>query len=673
MCGIAGFLDLRQQTNAEDLRAVASKMADTLRHRGPDSAGVWVDECAGIALGHRRLAIIDLSPTGNQPMVSGSGRFVIAYNGELYNFQELKREFGPTSHDPTVFKGQSDTEVMLACFDRSGIAASLPRFNGMFAFAAWDRQDRILHLARDRMGEKPLYYGWLDGTFFFASELKALCAHPGFRGVVDRNAMMLYMRHNCVPAPHSIYRGVYKLPAGYLLSVRAQESRSARPVPYWSLKEAVAAGIENPFLGTTEDAIKRLDALLKDAVRIRMLADVPLGGLLSGGIDSSTIAALMQTQSSRPVKTFTIGLHDSSYDESESARAVAHHLGTDHTELYITPAEVLDVIPSLPTMYDEPFADSSQIPTFLVSQMARQHVTVGLSGDGGDELFGGYNRHVWSDRVWNTFGWLPLSVRSSLAAAIRCVAPESWDRLINVCARFLPVQANHRNSGVKMYKIAEMLPVKDRESLYLRHTSHWACPAEVVIGGTETDGYASRSVPSQSLDFAQRMMFLDAVTYLPDDILAKVDRASMAVSLEVRVPLLDHRIIEFAWALPQNMKVRQGTGKWLLRQLLYSYVPKELIDRPKTGFGIPLETWLRGPLRDWAEALLDEGRLKSEGFLNPGPIREIWTAHLSGRGSWQYQLWDVLMFQAWLEARRKPAAEKETEAASISNLVSPAV
>jgi asparagine synthase (glutamine-hydrolysing) len=654
MCGIAGFVDSRCQTPHDDLKAIANGMAETLRHRGPDSEGVWVDAAAGIALGHRRLAIIDLSAAGDQPMLSGSGRFVIVYNGELYNFQELRGEFAPSSDYPVTFRGQADTEVMLACFDRWGVKASLPRFNGMFAFAAWDRQEHILHLSRDRMGEKPLYYGWVGDTFLFGSELKALCAHPKFRGEINREALTLYMRHNCVPAPHSIYHGIYKLSPGNLLSLPGDHAPDAMPVPYWSLGEAVARVSAKPFLGTTEEAINELDTLLRDAIRIRMLADVPLGGFLSGGVDSSIVTALMQAQSSRPVKTFTIGFRENAYDEAQSAAAVAQHLGTEHRELYVTPAEALSVIPKLPTMYDEPFADSSQIPTFLVSQMARRYVTVGLSGDGGDELFGGYNRHVWSNRIWDAVGWLPLSARSCLAGAVRSLTPQAWDRLFGVCAPFLPGKANQRNPGLKLHKIAEMLSVEDRGSLYLRHTSHWADPADVVIGGTESEHRVGlQGLQEQFSDFAQQMMFLDTVTYLPDDILAKVDRASMAVSLEARVPLLDHRVVEFAWSLPLSLKIRDGEGKWLLRELLYRYVSRDLIDRPKTGFGIPIEAWLRGPLRDWADALLDEHRLQSEGFFNPAPIRKIWAAHLSGRGSWQYHLWDVLMFQAWLEENRQ--------------------
>jgi asparagine synthase (glutamine-hydrolysing) len=667
MCGIAGFIDLRRRTPSEDLWAMAKKMADTLRHRGPDSEGVWVDAAAGIALGHRRLAILDLSPTGNQPMVSGSGRFVIVYNGELYNFKELRQQLVQSSNYPVAFRGQADTEVMLTCFDRWGVRDSLPRFNGMFAFAVWDRQEHILHLSRDRMGEKPLYYGWAGEAFLFGSELKALRAHSEFRGEINRDALMLYMRHNCVPAPHSIYRGIYKLPPGNLLSLPSGHAPGVKPASYWSLKEAVARGNANPFLGTAEEAVNQLDALLRDAVRIRMVADVPLGGFLSGGVDSSTVTALMQTQSSRPVKTFTIGLRESAYDEAQDAAVVARHLGTEHKELYVTSEDALSVIPKLPAMYDEPFADSSQIPAFLVSQMARQHVTVGLSGDGGDELFGGYNRHVWSNRIWDAVGWLPLSVRSFLAGSIRRVTPQAWDKFLGLCAPFLPSEAMHRNPGLKMHKIAEMLPVKDRGSLYLRHTSHWADPADVVNGGAEEEYLASvKNLQEQLPDSMKQMMYLDAVTYLSDDILTKVDRASMAVSLEARVPILDHRVVEFAWSLPSSLIIRGSQGKWLLRQVLYRYVPKELIDRPKTGFGIPLDTWLRGPLRDWVEGLIDEDRLRREGYFDPAPIRKIWEAHLLGQGAWQYQLWDVLMFQAWLQGNQQRAVGEVSEAMTVS-------
>jgi len=667
MCGITGFIDLHRQTSSENLRAMVTRMAETLKHRGPDSGGVWVDAGAGIALGHRRLAILDLSATGHQPMVSASERFVIVYNGELYNFQELRQQLQQSTDHCVAFRGQADTEVMLACFDRWGVQASLPRFNGMFAFAVWDRREHILHLGRDRMGEKPLFYGWAGDTFLFGSELKALCAHPEFRGEINRDAIMLYMRHNCVPAPHSIYRGICKLRPGNVLSLPCEHASGVSPVSYWSLKEAVVRGNAEPFLGTAKEATVELENLLRDAVGIRMLADVPLGGFLSGGVDSSTVAALMQAQSSRPVKTFTIGFCEGAYDEAENAAAVARHLGTEHTELYVTSEDALSVIPGLPTIYDEPFADSSQIPTFLVSQMARRDVTVGISGDGGDELFGGYNRHVWSNRIWNAVGWMPLSARFFLAGLIRSITPQTWDKLLGICALFLPSEAKHRNPGLKLHKIAEMLAVKERGFLYQRHTSHWVDPADVVIGGVETDSFSSmQDLRALLPDLIQQMMFLDTAGYLPDDILTKVDRASMAVGLEARVPLLDHRVVEFAWALPFSLKIKGALGKWLLRQVLYRYVPEELMNHPKTGFAIPLGTWLRGPLRDWAEALLDEDRLRREGFFHPGPIRKMWSAHLLGLGSWQFCLWDVLMFQAWLEANPQRSTARVSTALTAS-------
>ena len=666
MCGIAGFIDLRRETPNEDLRATAARMANTLRHRGPDSGGAWADAATGIALGHRRLAILDLSPAGHQPMVSASGRFVIAYNGELYNFQELRRQLEQFDDSLATFHGHADTEVILACFDRWGVRDSLPRFNGMFALAVWDRQECILHLSRDRMGEKPLYYGWAGNSFLFASELKALRAHPEFRGEIDRDAIMLYMRHNCIPAPHSIYRRFYKLRPGNVLSL-PYGSGTANLSSYWSLEDAVARGNASPFRGTTEEATAQLESLLADAVRIRMVADVPVGCFLSGGVDSSTIAALMQVQSPRPVKTFTIGFCEVAYDEAKSAAAVARHLGTEHTELYVNYEDALAVMPGLSTMYDEPFADSSQIPTFLVSQLARRYVTVGLSGDGGDELFGGYNRHIWSNRIWNAVARMPDSIRRMLAGCIRTVTAQTWDKILGVCDLMLPHAARHRYPGLKLHKFAELLSVKGPESLYRTYTSHWSNPAQVVIGGAEADVFAcAHGLRDLSLNFVQEMMLLDTIFYLPDDILTKLDRASMAVSLEARVPLLDHRVVEFAWTLPLSLKINGTQGKWLLRRFLRRYLPKDLIDRPKAGFAIPLDDWLRGPLRDWAEALINEDRLRREGFFHPDPIRKIWSAHLLGLGSSQFCIWDVLMFQAWLEGNLHCSLAEPATALTVS-------
>ena len=646
MCGITGFWKTSRQVSTDSLCAIAQQMSDTLLHRGPDDGGSWVDAEVGIALGHRRLAIVDLSPEGHQPMVSTDGRYVIVFNGEIYNFLELRCQLESLGHR---FRGHSDTEVMLASFSQWGLDAAITRFNGMFAFALWDRQERVLHLGRDRLGEKPLYYGSMGQTFLFGSELKALKAHPDFQTEINRDALALFLRHNCVPAPYSIYQGIYKLPPGTVLSWNGVDSHPT-PVPYWSAKEAAELGIAEPFTGSELEAVSQLDALLQDAVGLRMVADVPLGAFLSGGIDSSTVVALMQAQSSHPVKTFTIGFYEDVYNEAQYARAVAQHLGTDHTELYVTPEEALAVIPKLPILYDEPFSDASQVPTFLVSQLARAHVTVSLSGDGGDELFAGYNRYLWGRSIWQKIGWIPPILRQPAARTLTHLSPRTWNRGFDYFNALLPAKLKQSAPGYNIHKLAEILAVPDPEAMYTGLVSHWKEPEALVIGGLEPlTALSDRQCWARLSDFTQHMMYLDTVTYLPDDILVKVDRASMGVSLEARIPLLDHRVMEFAWHLPLSMKIRNGQGKWLLRQVLYKYVPQNLVDRPKAGFGIPIDSWLRGPLRDWAEALLDEGRLLEEGFFNPQPIRQKWAEHLSGDRDWQYYLWDVLMFQAWLD------------------------
>ena len=621
-------------------------MTDTLVHRGPDDGGVWEDIRAGIALGNRRLAIVDLSPEGHQPMRSASGRYVLAFNGEIYNFWMLREELEGRGHP---FRGHSDTEVMLAAFTEWGIEGALERFNGMFAFALWDREERSLHLARDRMGEKPLYYGRMGDVLLFGSELKALRAHPRFKGEVSRNALALYLRHNYIPAPYTIYEGIRKLPPGTRLTID-EAGNAPGPVPYWSAKEAAERGVANPFGGSEAEAVDELDGLLRDSIGMRMIADVPLGAFLSGGIDSSTVVALMQAQSDRPVKTFSIGFYEDEYSEADYAKEVARHLGTDHTELYVTPEEAMSVIPKLPTLYDEPFSDSSQIPTYLVSELARRHVTVSLSGDGGDELFAGYNRYFWGRSIWHKIGWVPPALRGAAAGALTAVSPQGWDRIFKRLGPVLPGKVRQRMPGDRLHKLAGVLSVKSPEAMYMSLVSLWQRPDFIVVGGSEppttlTDPGRWAELP----DFTQRMMYLDTVTYLPDDILVKVDRASMGVSLEGRIPFLDHRLVEFAWRVPLGMKIKDGKGKWLLRQVLNRYVPKKLIERPKMGFGVPIDAWLRGPLREWAEDLLNERRLSGEGFFDPYPIREKWSEHLSGRRNWQYQLWDVLMFEAWLE------------------------
>ncbi len=660
MCGFAGFIDFGRGTGEQALRVTVARMANTLRHRGPDDAGVWVDAAAGVALGHRRLSILDLSPAGHQPMVSPSGRYVIVFNGEIYNCQQLRRELDQVTIGGLSFRGHSDTEVMLKAFEHWGVQRAICRMNGMFAFALWDQNERILYLGRDRLGEKPLYYGWIGKTFLFGSELKALRCHPDFTAGINRHALALYMRHNCVPAPYSIYQGIFKVLPATILAVSAETPGAAASIPYWSLKEVIERGRADPFLGSEQEAVGELERLLRDAVKIRMLADVPLGAFLSGGVDSSTVVALMQAQSERPVKTFTIGSHEPDYDEAGHAKRVACHLGTDHTELYATPAEAVAVIPRLPEIYDEPFADSSQIVTFLIAELARHHVTVGLCGDGGDEVFGGYNRHIWNDRIWNSIKWAPRIARIAAAKAIRQISPHKWQALYQSLTPVLPPSLMQERFGYKLHKLAQVIPAFNPQAMYFTLASHWLEPQSVVWGAKEPETLLTRTEAWPDLpDLAERMMFLDAATYLPDDILTKVDRATMAVSLEARVPFLDHRVVEFAWRLPKPFKVHNGQGKVILRRVLHQYVPPELTDRPKSGFGIPLDTWLRGPLRDWAESLLDETRLRNEGFLNPQPIREHWNDHLAGNCDLQYHLWDVLMFQAWYSAQGQ--AKKETE------------
>jgi asparagine synthase (glutamine-hydrolysing) len=654
MCGIAGLIS----HHGSDLSATVAAMVQSIRYRGPDDSGAWCDRSAGIAFGHARLSILDLSPEGHQPMLSASGRYVLSYNGEVYNFAELRSELAVVGR---TFRGHSDTEVMLAAFEEWGIEKAVQRFVGMFAFALWDRERRTLSLVRDRIGIKPLYFGWAGKTFLFGSELKTFQAYKGFHPEIDRGALTSFMRVGYVPAPLSIYKHVYKLSAGCSLTVGEKELETVegfssdpdslhatwKPVRYWSAKRIAEAGCAAPFKGSEVEAIEHLDGLLRQAVGLRMIADVPLGAFLSGGVDSSLVVALMQAQSSRPVQTFTIGFHEADYNEAIHARKVAEHLRTDHTELYVSPDQAQAVIPRLPAMYDEPFADSSQIPTFLVSELARRHVTVALSGDGGDELFAGYNRYFWGRRLWRYLDRVPPSIRSGLARGIMSLSPATWTRLYERFGRFLPTVAK---PGDKLHKLAALLALPDPDTMYLGMISLWKDPTEIVVQGMEpltsvTDRAHWASLP----DFTMRMMYLDLVTYLPDDILVKVDRASMAVGLEARVPLIDHRVVEFAWQIPLPMKIKQeGEGKWLLRQVLSRYVPLKLVERPKMGFGVPIGHWLRGPLREWAEDLLDETRLRREGYFHPAPIRERWTEHLSGQRNWQYPLWNVLMFQAWL-------------------------
>lgn len=649
MCGIAGFFVGQAETGTMDLRAVAVAMADAIVHRGPNEGDTWQDPFRGVALAHRRLSILDLSPAGHQPMVSACGRYVLVFNGEIYNHLDLRQELEKAGYAP-AWHGHSDTETLLAGFAAWGLTETLKRSMGMFALALWDRKEALLSLARDRMGEKPLYYGRQGASFLFASELKALRAHPHFHKEVDRQALALYLRHNYIPAPRSIYRGISKLPPGCWLEIAPAEDAEPRIRPYWSVAEVAEVGQARPFVGTDDEAMAELEMLLSDAVGKQMLADVPLGAFLSGGVDSSTVVALMQARSIRPVKTFTIGFDVPGYNEAEHAKSVAAYLGTEHTELYVTAEEAMGVIPQLSRLYDEPFADSSQIPTFLVAQLARQHVTVALSGDGGDELFGGYNRYFWAQSIWQRIGWVPRPLRATLAGLTLAIPPSAWNGVFAVLTHFIPTGWRYANPGDKLHKLAEILGERSAEDVYLSLVSFWKNSGHLLPGTNEpptilTDRARWPSLP----DFEQLMMCLDQMTYLPDDILTKVDRATMGVSLETRAPLLDHRVVEFAWSLPLSLKIRDGQGKWPLRQILYKHVPQQLIERPKAGFAVPLDTWLRGPLKFWGEDLLNENRLRREGWFDPAPIREKWREHLSGKRNWSYYLWGVLMFQAWLE------------------------
>ncbi len=651
MCGLTGFIDAARETPADELRAVATRMAEAILHRGPDDAGAWVDPAAGLAFGFRRLAIVDLSEEGRQPMASASGRYEMVFNGEIYTYRAIRAELERA--DPgIVFRGHSDTEVLLAAIERWGLARAIGRAAGMFAIALWDRQERKLHLVRDRLGEKPLYYGWAGKTFLFGSELKTLREHPAFAAEIDREAVALFLRHKYIPGPRSIYRGIAKLPPGTMLTIDpARPGHAPEPAAYWSARAVAEAGVADPFRGGEGEAIDALEALLRETVGLQMVADVPLGALLSGGIDSSTVVALMQAQSARPIETFTIGFEERGYNEAEHAKAVARHLGTNHRELYVTPAEAMAVIPRLPHIYDEPFADASQIPTYLVSELARRHVTVGLSGDGGDESFGGYTRHLTGGRLWDRMRRVPRPARALAATGVTAAPPAAWDRAIDAADSILPLRLRDRVSGDRVHKAAGVLHAADPDEMYRLLVTDWADPGRVVLGidGARLD--AGGAFRTAGLGPTERMMLLDTLTYLPDDVLVKVDRASMAVSLEVRAPLLDHRVVEFAWRLPMAMKIRGGQGKWALRQVLYRHVPRELVERPKMGFGVPVGAWLRGPLRPWAEDLLSERRLRADGLLDPAPVRRKWAEHLSGKRDWQAQIWDVLMLQAWLEAQ----------------------
>jgi len=645
MCGVAGFWE-RSQVTADPAEALR-RMTDAIRYRGPDDDGQWFDPAVGIALGHRRLAILDLSPEGHQPMTSPSGRYVMVFNGEFYNWQVLRRE--EEAHGAR-WRGHSDTEVFLAVVERRGIAAAVEAVSGMFAFALWDREEGSLWLGRDRLGEKPLYYGQAGQTFLFGSELGALRAHPSWQGEIDREAAALFFRFNYVPAPRSIYAGIRKVRPGTLLRLR-DGGRQMEEVVYWSARSVAEQAATAPLREGDDELLERLDALLREVVGRQMVADVPLGAFLSGGIDSSLVVALMQVQSARPVRTFTIGFEEARWNEAKFAKAVARHLGTDHTELYVTDVEMRAVVPRLSEIYDEPFADSSEIPTYLVARLARSHVTVSLSGDGGDEVFGGYARYQAARALWGRLSAIPRPLRRTVAAAVCAVPPGWWDHMLGAV---LPpgIWGRHGISGDRIHRHAQMLGSRSAGPLYREFVTHWSDPAAAVLGGREPAPRPGEEIPWEAFAEVERAMMLqDSVRYLPDDILVKVDRATMAVSLESRAPFLDHEVFEFAWRLERRHRLHGKVGKPILRRLLRRYVPAALFDRPKMGFGVPLATWLRGPLREWAEGLLDPARLRGTGLLDPQVIGARWREHLAGTRNWQYPLWNVLMFEAWREAR----------------------
>ena len=655
MCGIVGYWSQKTPASAR----LIERMARAIAHRGPDGSGAWVDERREVAFGHRRLAIIDLSEAGHQPMISPCGRYILTFNGEIYNHLELRREL-ETVGGAFDWNGHSDTETLLAALRHWGIQGALERLNGMFAFALWDNLMREMVLARDRMGEKPLYYGHSGSTFFFGSELKAFDPHPDWTPEIDRGSIASFLRFSYVPGPGSIFQGVSKLPGAHYVVVSDGGRTVSEPKAYWDIDAAAIRGIGHGG-GSETEMIEELDALLRDSVKVRMASDVPLGAFLSGGYDSSIVVAMMQAQSMQKVKTFTIGFHEKDYDEAGHARAVASHLGTDHTELYVSPRDALDVIPRLSTIWDEPFADSSQIPTLLLSELTRKHVTVSLSGDGGDEAFCGYNRYAMGHQMWSKLQMLPYPARRLLSASMKRFP----HRLATGIGNALPGKLRQQNLGDRLPKFGEVVETREAQTFYRRLVSHWKNPEQLVIGGREAELLCLDESWNCVDGILDKMMLTDMKTYLPDDILVKVDRASMDVSLEGRMPLLDHRVIEFAWRTPISMKQRNGQGKWLLRQVLDKYVPRSMMERPKMGFGVPIDIWLAGPLRDWAEALLDERRLREEGFFDPTLIRQAWHEHLTGQRRWHYLLWDVLMFQAWNESRSAALASQRKLIAAV--------
>lgn len=641
MCGITGFWSFNVHFTEHSLYQVVQDMANKLITRGPDSFGTWCHKDVQLAFGHRRLAIVDLTPLGHQPMVSNSGRYTITYNGEVYNAPELQKELLVAGYS---FRGHSDTEVILAACEAYGLEEATKKLIGMFAFALWDEQDRKLHLVRDRLGVKPLYWGFNNDILYFGSQVKSFCAHPFWEPEINRDILPNYFRFSYIPGPYSIYKGIQKLQPGCIVTIQNKDNVSINS--YWTINEVINRSKERQTIYSTSDSIEQLNTLLLDAVKRCMVSDVPIGAFLSGGIDSSLVVALMQAQSSLPVQTYSIGFDEPGYNEAPYAKAIASHLGTNHHELYLKFSDALNIIPSIPEWCDEPFADSSQIPTFLVSRMAQKHLEVCLSGDGGDELFAGYNRYFQANRIWKMTSSIPMFLRKLAAVGIRSMSPSQWDSL----GKIFPVRQPF--IGEKVHKLANLLACVDRTSLYLNLVSLWPNPDSLLEGGqAQSVGLSQPWLMNSNHDersFIEEMQYIDSLTYLPDDILSKVDYASMAVSLENRVPLLDHRIVEFSWGLPLDLKVRQGEGKWILRQVLKKYIPESLTNQPKMGFSVPIDQWLRGPLQDWAEELLSPTALKDSG-LNARLIRQRWDEHISGKRTWHHSLWPVLMYQAWCQ------------------------
>ena len=653
MCGIAGILNFGVHSN-EQLYQICSQMTDILMHRGPDDEGVWQDPRALVALGHRRLSILDLSPEGHQPMLSLSGRYIISYNGEIYNYLDVRKRLEEHGQAP-IFRGHSDTEVVLASIDAWGLEKAVNEFSGIFAFALWDQKEQVLSLVRDRVGVKPIYYGWGGKSLVFGSELKALRKHPDFDNAIDRGALALYFRHNYIPAPYSIYEKTFKLLPGHILKIRPNEDYfdKLKPLPstvYWSARDVWLHGGLNQWQGNDNEAVDALDNLLRDAVKSQMISDVPLGAFLSGGIDSSTVTALMQSQSCRPVKTVSIGFREADYNEAVFAKNIANYLGTDHTELYVTDKEAQEVIPLLPSMYDEPFADSSQIPMYLVSKLAKGQVTVSLSGDGGDELFSGYNRYMEADRLWRLVNSYPRILRQLSGRIIDQLPVKALDILgypLNLITKSVGLKTGR--IGYRLKKYSGLLSQGASLANYRSSVSYFSASENPVLNGKEPKTiFSSDSAFEDNLDHYQLMSLVDVLTYLPDDILVKVDRASMAVALEVRVPILDHCVVEFAAALPTELKIRNLSGKWILKKLLNRYIPEKLTARSKMGFAVPIGAWLRGPLKEWAIDLLEENTIYRDSFLDRKKVTSIWNDHISRQDDWSFQLWGVLMFQSWL-------------------------